>query len=128
MNQNRNSRKFNKSNIKSNNGWTHELEDLVADWADKAQCYRWMHDKSSQKLIKYNQRMMIPVIILSTLSGVANFSLNTIFPDPTSIAKTYATLGIGSISIIIGIISTLANFFKYLCLCVFSDINRLTSV
>ena len=105
--------KSDKSKIKFNNGWTHELEVLAADWADKSQCYRWMHDKSSQELGKYNQHMMIPVIILSTLSGAGNFALNTIFPDPTSSSKTVATLAIGGISIITGIISTLANFFRY---------------
>ena len=102
-----------KPKVKFNNGWTHELEVLAADWADKSQCYRWMHDKSSQELGKYNQHMMIPVIILSTLSGAGNFALNTIFPDPTSSSKTVATLAIGGISIITGIISTLANFFRY---------------
>ena len=98
---------------KFHNGWTHELETLAADWTDKAQCYRWMHDKSCQALGSYNQYMMIPVIILSTLSGTANFGLDTIFPDPTSYNKKIATLGIGSISIVTGIISTLANFFRY---------------
>ena len=102
-----------KSPKKFHNGWTDELEVLVADWTDRAQCYRWMHDKSSQDLARFNQYMMIPVIILSTLSGTANFGLDTIFPDPTSYNKKIATLGIGSISIITGIISTLANFFRY---------------
>jgi len=105
--------KVDKPKVKFNNGWTHELEVLTADWSDKASCYRWMHDKASQELGRYNQNMMIPVIILSTLSGAANFSLNTIFGDGSSNAKTIATLGIGSISIITGIISTLANFFRY---------------
>ena len=108
-----NESKTDKTKVKFNNGWTHELEVLTADWSDKAQCYRWMHDKASQELGRYNQNMMIPVIILSTLSGAANFSLNTIFGDGSSSAKTIATLGIGSISIITGIISTLANFFRY---------------
>ena len=105
--------KTEKPKVKFNNGWTHELEVLTADWADKASCYRWMHDKSSQELGRSNQNMMIPVIILSTLSGAANFSLATIFPDPASSGKSIATLAIGGISIITGIISTLANFFRY---------------
>ena len=113
MNENKTSETTDKPKVKFNNGWTHELEVLAADWGDRCQCYRWMHDKASQSLGKSNQNMMIPVIILSTLSGAANFSLDTIFPDPTSSAKTIATLGIGSISIITGIISTLANFFRY---------------
>ena len=28
------------------NGWNKSLEVLVAEWADKANCYRWMHDKA----------------------------------------------------------------------------------
>jgi len=113
MNENKTSEKTDKPKVKFNNGWTHELEVLTADWSDKASCYRWMHDKASQSLGKSNQNMMIPVIILSTLSGAANFSLNTIFGEGSSSAKTIATLGIGGISIITGIISTLANFFRY---------------
>lgn len=110
---------------KFDNGWTPELEKLVADWADKAQCYRWMHDKSHHTLSAYNQYMVIPVIILSTLSGTANFGLDTIFTDPASQNKKYATLGIGSIGIITGIITTIANFLRYAQL---SEAHSLASV
>jgi hypothetical protein len=41
-----------------NNGWTKELENLIADWSDRAQCYRWMHDKTSRAFYEYNQYMM----------------------------------------------------------------------
>ena len=94
-----------------NNGWTPSLEALVSDWADKAQCYRWMHDKTSRVYQIYNQYMMIPVIILSTLTGTANFGLDSLFSDANS--KRIASLGIGGVSIVTGIISTLANFLRY---------------
>ena len=94
-----------------NNGWTPSLESLVADWADKAQCYRWMHDKTSRIFYQYNQYMMIPVIILSTLTGTANFGMDSLFSDSNS--KRFAALGIGGVSIITGIITTLANFLRY---------------
>lgn len=94
-----------------NNGWTPSLEALVADWADKAQCYRWMHDKTSRAFYEYNQYMMIPVIILSTLTGTANFGMDSLFNDANS--KRIAALGIGGVSIITGIITTLANFLRY---------------
>jgi hypothetical protein len=96
---------------KFNNGWTSELEMLVGDWADRAQCYRWMHDKTSRAYGSYNQCMMIPVIILSTLTGTANFGLDSFFSDATS--KRFASLGIGGVSILTGIISTIANFLRY---------------
>uniref|UniRef100_A0A6C0KY78 SLATT domain-containing protein n=1 Tax=viral metagenome TaxID=1070528 RepID=A0A6C0KY78_9ZZZZ len=94
-----------------NNGWTKELEHLVADWSDRAQCYRWMHDKTSRAYGSYNQYMMIPVIILSTLTGTANFGMDSFFTDPG--VKKIAVLGVGGVSIVTGIISTLANFLRY---------------
>jgi len=94
-----------------NNGWTSELENLVADWADRAQCYRWMHDKTARVYSSYNQYMMIPVIILSTLTGTANFGMDSLFNDAGS--KRIASLGIGGVSILTGILSTVANFLRY---------------
>jgi hypothetical protein len=94
-----------------NNGWTAELENLVADWADRAQCYRWMHDKTARVFSSYNQYMMIPVIILSTLTGTANFGMDSLFNDAGS--KRIASLGIGGVSILTGILSTVANFLRY---------------
>jgi len=96
-----------------NNGWTRELECLIADWADRAMCYRWMHDNTGRKYSRYNQYMMIPVIVLSTLTGTANFGLDSFFPDGSSGGKRYASLGIGGVSILTGIISTVANFLRY---------------
>jgi hypothetical protein len=55
--------------------------------------------------------MMIPVIILSTLTGAANFGMDNFFPNPAQ--KSIATLGVGGVSILTGIISTLANFLRY---------------
>lgn len=98
--------------VRLNNGWTPEIENLIADWSDRAQCYRWMHDRTSRDYSRYNQYMMIPVIILSTLTGTANFGLDSIFQNNSG-SKTFASLGIGAVSIATGIISTLANFLQY---------------
>lgn len=94
-----------------NNGWTREIEILVEDWADRAQCFRWMHDKTSRSYYMKNQYMMIPVIILSTLTGTANFGLDSLFSDPGQ--KKIASFGIGGVGILTGIITTLANFLRY---------------
>ena len=94
------------------NGWTPELDDLMAEWADKAACYRWMHERT-EKIFSRNDRFItIPVIILSTLTGTANFGLNSIFGDNKN-AASLATLAIGGVSIIAGIITTLGNFLRY---------------
>jgi hypothetical protein len=97
---------------KPNNGWSREQEELMAGWADIAACYRWMHDKCEKKMNINNLWMTVPVIILSTLSGSASFILNSVVGDnPTG--QKYAQIGIGSISIFTGILTTLGNFFRY---------------
>ena len=34
------------SNMKKHINWKLEHEKILADWADKAMCYRWLHAKS----------------------------------------------------------------------------------
>jgi len=88
--------------------WKREEEDILKEWADKAMCYRWMHDKAHLKYrVKY-ALFTIPVIILSTLTGTANFAQDR-FPESW---KTTAVMGIGALNIIAGIISTVSQFLK----------------
>ena len=56
------------------NYWKHEEEVLLKQWADKAQCYQWMHNRSRQIYQRKNALYTIPVIIISTLTGTANFA------------------------------------------------------
>lgn len=96
---------------KFNNGWTREVEELMAEWSDKAACYRWMHEKTERAYNRYNQFFTIPVIILSTLTGTANFGLNSMVPDPEQ--QKLAQAVIGGVGLLTGIISTVANFLRY---------------
>lgn len=99
------------STKKFHNGWTRQLENLVAEWADKASCYQWMHQKTEVKFHRFNMYFTIPVIIMSTLTGTANFATESIVE--TEQQKKYVTFGIGAVSLIAGIISTVANFLRY---------------
>jgi len=94
-----------------NNGWTKELESLFAEWADKAACYRWMHERTGRIFYQSDQSLMFPIIILSTVTGAANFALGSVVNDPT--IKNYAQLGLGGLSIISGILTTIANRLGY---------------
>lgn len=95
-----------------NNGWTKEQEELMAGWADIASCYRWMHDKCEKIMGKNNMMITVPVIILSTLTGSANFIMSSIIGDNKQM-QTYAQIGVGGVSIFTGILTTLGNFFRY---------------
>ena len=93
------------------NGWTRELENLFAEWADKASCYRWMHEKTGRMYQTRDQGFMFPIIILSTVGGAANFAMNSISNDPE--IQKYIQLGLGGLSIATGILTTIANRLGY---------------
>ena len=96
---------------KFQNGWTREVEHLMAEWADKALGYRWMHERTERIFYSKDLSFMFPVIILSTVTGAASFALDSVVQDPEY--KKYAQLGIGGLSILTGIISTIANRLGY---------------
>lgn len=88
--------------------WRTEHEKILVEWADKAMCYRWLHARSHQSYSKTNTWFTIPVIIMSTLTGTANFAQDK-FPENM---KTYAQMGIGAVNIFAGILTTIAQFLK----------------
>jgi hypothetical protein len=85
---------------------------MMADWADKAACYRWMHEETSRLYQGRDRYFNIPVIILSGVTAGANFAMNSIVGDNPEMQK-YAQLGLGGASLITGIIQTLMNFYAY---------------
>ena len=90
------------------NGWTNEHEMVLAEWGDKAMCYKWLHAKSHGKYRQLNTWYTIPVIVMSTLTGTANFAQDKI---PESF-RGYATMIIGGVNILAGIITTIQQFLK----------------
>ena len=95
------------------NGWTPEQERLMAEWADIAGCYKWLNDRAEKIYTRSNMMITIPVIILSTLTGTANFAVSSFIPEGSEELKKYVSAGIGGISIFAGILTTLGNFFQY---------------
>jgi hypothetical protein len=96
----------------------------MAGWSDVAACYRWMHDRCEKRMSMNNMLITVPVIILSTLTGSASFVMNSLVGDnPTG--QKYAQIGIGSVSIFTGILTTLGNFFRY---AQNSESNRVASI
>ncbi len=91
------------------NPWSIEHEELLAEWADSAACFSFVHAEAQQKCRRRNICMSLPVIILSTFSGTANFGMGSIFPE----SFTKANLIIGSFSLIVTLISAISNFLRY---------------
>lgn len=97
----------------------------MAGWADISASYRWMHDKGDKKMSRSNMFITVPVIVLSTLTGSANFMLQSIIPPTDQNSQKYAQIAIGSVSIFTGILTTLGNFFRY---AQNSESNRVASI
>jgi hypothetical protein len=97
---------------KFQNGWLKEQERLMAEWSDIASCYRWLHDKS-EKIFAYKTLWInLPVIILSTLGGTANFGIQSLFEND-EMAKKYASFAIGGVSLLAGLLTTVGNYLRY---------------
>ena len=90
--------------------WTHEQEELLAEWAEKAACYRWLHSRAEKYYRSRNYLFTIPVIIMSTLTGTANFAMDSFVPEEN---KKMAMGIVGGVNIFAGILSTLQNFLRY---------------
>jgi hypothetical protein len=88
--------------------WKAEEELIIQQWADKAKCYQWMHSKCHDIYYSKNAWYTIPVIIISTITGTANFAQDRFSDD----MKSYVVMGIGTLSILAGIITTIHQFLK----------------
>ena len=88
--------------------WGPEHERVLAEWADKANCYNWLHTKCHEKFHELHIWYTVPVIIMSTLTGTANFAQSKI---PIGF-QGYATMIIGAVNIAAGIITTVQQFLK----------------
>ena len=90
--------------------WTAAQEELLAEWSEKATCFRWLHSRSEKAYRFRNYSYTIPVIILSTLTGTANFAMDSFVPEEH---KQVAMACVGGVNIFAGILSTLQNFLRY---------------
>lgn len=88
--------------------WSPEHEQILIEWADKAMCYRWLHSKANLMYGKLNAWYTVPVIIISTLTGTANFAQQRV---PVSYQSLFI-MAAGGFNILAGIITTIQQFLK----------------
>jgi len=89
--------------------WSDEIEKLLAEWSEIALCYSWLHSYSERKYKRKYHHMSIPVIVLSTLTGTANFADSYV---PTGFKQGFSAI-VGGLNIFCGILGTLMSFLKY---------------
>lgn len=101
--------------------WTPEHEQLLIEWGDKAMCYRWLHSKANSMFSSLNTWYTIPVIVISTLTGTANFAQERV---PLNF-QNYFVMIVGGFNILAGIITTIQQFLKITQL---NEAHRVSSI
>tara|TARA_R110000824_G_scaffold1824_2_gene9067 strand:+ start:1860 stop:2582 length:723 start_codon:yes stop_codon:yes gene_type:complete len=90
--------------------WSDEIEDLLSEWAEVAMCFSYLHNYSTRKYKNKYHHLQIPIIVLSTLTGTANFATDSYVPEG---AKHGFSACVGGLNIFCGILGTLLAFLKY---------------
>jgi hypothetical protein len=101
--------------------WTVEHEKILTEWGDKAMCYKWLHSKSNNMYSRLNAWYTIPVIIISTLTGTANFAQERVPLE----YQNYFVMVVGAFNITAGIITTVQQFLKITQL---NEAHRVSSI
>jgi len=88
--------------------WHPQHEKVLKSWGESAACYRYLHYKSYQLYKLMNMRFTLPVIVISTVTGTANFAQKT-FPDGW---QAYVPSVIGALNLFAAIMTTVQQFLK----------------
>jgi len=88
--------------------WHPQQESILRGWGESAACYRWMHYQAFLKYRKSNMHYTLPVIVLSTITGTANFAQEQFPPG----LQPYVAPSIGGLNLIAGLIATISQFLK----------------
>jgi hypothetical protein len=85
--------------------WRREQEIILKKWADKALCFKMMHERAQKKYWCLNAWFNIPVIIISTITGTGNFASGSFGPNGEQIIFI-----LGAFNIFAGILATIATY------------------
>jgi hypothetical protein len=88
--------------------WSIENEEMLVEWCDIAQCYKWLNTRAHNRFSFLHAWFTIPTIILSTITGTASFGQSTL---PEYMQK-YSPAIIGTVNIFIGILTTIQQYLK----------------
>ncbi len=88
--------------------WHPQQEKILKSWGEAAACYRYMHYQAYCSYKNQSMKFTIPLIIVSTITGTANFAQET-FP-PT--VQPFVPSAIGGLNLITAIATTIMQFLK----------------
>lgn len=97
-----------KKQIVKRKTWHTQQEAILKRWSEIGSSYRYMHGRAYDLYNSKNLYFALPVIIISTVTGTANFAQKT-FPEDW---QTYVPLVIGFLNLVAGLLTTVAQFLR----------------
>jgi hypothetical protein len=88
--------------------WHEQQEKILKSWGESSACYRFLHHRAYQRYKKQSMNFTLPIIVISTVTGTANFA-QSIFPPAW---VSYVPLVIGAFNLIAAIMTTVLQFLK----------------
>ena len=88
--------------------WHPQQELILKKWSEEASAYRFMHDRSYKSFASLHMYFSLPVIIITSIAGTANFATGS-FPEEY---RQWVSIITGGLGLIASMITTIAQFFK----------------
>jgi hypothetical protein len=88
--------------------WNDQHESILRQWGEASGCYRYMNHRAFLMYKGLSMRFTLPVIVLSTLTGTANFAQEQ-FPESM---RSMVPSVIGGLNLIAGLVATIMQFLK----------------
>ena len=88
--------------------WHLQQEKILKAWGEAAACYRYMHYQAYCSYKNLSMKFTIPLIIVSTITGTANFAQETYPPT----VQPFVPSAIGGLNLITAIATTIMQFLK----------------
>lgn len=88
--------------------WHPQQEKILKSWGEAAACYRYMHYQAYCSFKNLSMKFTIPLIIVSTVTGTANFAQETFPPS----VQPFVPSAIGGLNLITAIATTIMQFLK----------------
>jgi hypothetical protein len=88
--------------------WSSQLEGVISSVGEKSLSYMWLHNRCQKRYTTLDNWVNVPVIIASTIAGAASVGSDSLFKGFDK-----ASVVIGVISILVGILNTVGSYFAW---------------
>jgi hypothetical protein len=91
--------------IEKDYAWKDEQETILKKWADKALCFKIMHERAYKRFWCLNAWFNIPIIIISTVTGTGNFASGNFITG-----SQYFIFALGALNLLGGVLATISTY------------------